>query len=110
MPQGIEGLFNSVMLQHGKGSAEKLSDKEIGAMLANPKLTDKAKETLVGDLTTRLGDKIRSGKGTADDDRQLQLLPKFRDGTLTEGESEELGKLLGVTLPRPAANSGEHAI
>ena len=101
-------IFNRV--QQGGGGADKLGDKELRELLANPKLSDKAKESLVAELTKRTEAKISSGKGMDSDARLLQLLPRLIEGTITASENDELGELLGVELPGVPEKTGQGKI
>lgn len=103
----ISKMFTTVKLQQSGGGADKLSEKDLREMLTNPKLTDKAKAALVDELTKRAEAKISSGKGTDQDARLLQLLPKLVEGTLTTSENSELGELLGVELPGVPEKPGQ---
>lgn len=103
----ISKMFATQKLQQSGGGADKLSEKEIREMLANPKLTDKAKEALAAELSKRVESKISSGKGTDQDARVLQLLPRLVEGTITPSENSELGELLGVELPGVPEKPGQ---
>lgn len=95
----IVSFFTEMKIQGGKGGAEDLSEKDLRSMLAQPKLNEKVQEKLINELTKRLEAKLNSGKGTSDDVRQLELLTKLKEGTITQSENDELGQLMGVKLP-----------
>lgn len=94
----------------GKGGIEKFSDKELRTMLSNPKLPDEMKENVVNELCKRIEAKIKSGKGAEDDARQLELLPRLKEGTITAAENDELGALMGIVLPKLPAKPGSSNI
>jgi len=94
----------------GKGGAEKLGEKELRESIADPKIPDDMREGLIKELFKRLEGKISSGKGTEEDARQLILLPKLIDGTITASENEELGKLMGVELPKVKGGKNDHQV
>ena len=84
--------------------------KDLNAMLANPKIKGALREKILDEVQKRLEENLSSDKGTKDDARQLELLQKLRAGSITDRENDELGKLMGVVLPRPEPKSGEQNV
>lgn len=111
MGNGILGAVGNprdmMLMFTGSGKVDHLNDDQLKKLLATSDTKKPFLDKVIDEMIKRLEGKISSGQTGAGEERQVELLRKLKDGSITEDEHHELGEHLSIKLPPRSSKDGQ---